>query len=130
MCGPGRDPRPAGRRRSVGGRRPGSPSEYRRLRDDLGPRGREAPEAARRTCPQVAIIDVNLPDGSGLDLVPLLRAEQQDLPVVLSTGHVELNFSNQKNRILSLMKPYELEDLLAAIGSVVAATPAMQLLSS
>jgi PAS domain S-box-containing protein len=89
----------------------------------------EACEAARRTQPQVAIIDVNLPDGSGLDLVPLLRAEHQGLPVVLSTGHVELNLSSPNDRILSLMKPYELGDLLGAIGSVVAA-PAMQLQSS
>jgi FixJ family two-component response regulator len=72
---------------------------------------------------------VNLPDGSGLDLVPLLRVQQHDLPVVLSTGHVELNLSNQKDRILSLMKPYELDDLLGAIASVVA-TPAMHFLSS
>ncbi len=80
----------------------------------------EACEAARRTLPQVAIIDLNLPDGNGADLVPLLRAEHEDLPVVLSTGHVELNLTDEKNRILSLMKPYELRDLLVAIESVTA----------
>jgi PAS domain S-box-containing protein len=78
-------------------------------------------EAARRMHPQVAIIDVNLPDGNGVDLIALLRAEQEDLPIVLSTGHVELGLSNQKKRILSLMKPYDLEDLLVAIGNVTAA---------
>jgi len=71
--------------------------------------------------PHVAVIDVNLPDGSGVDLIPFLRAEHEDLPVVLSTGHVELDLSSAKNRVLSLMKPYELDDLLAAIGSVTAA---------
>ncbi|HEY0160868.1 MAG TPA: PAS domain S-box protein [Thermoanaerobaculia bacterium] len=81
----------------------------------------DACEAARRTQPQVAIIDVNLPDGNGVDLVPLLRAEHVDLPVVLSTGHVELNLSNDGKRIFSLMKPYELSDLLIAIGNVTAA---------
>jgi PAS domain S-box-containing protein len=81
----------------------------------------EACEAARRTRPQVAIIDVNLPDGNGVDLVPLLRADHEDLPVVLSTGHVELNLSNDGKRIFSLMKPYELSDLLIAIGNVTAA---------
>lgn len=78
-------------------------------------------EAARRSRPQVAIIDVNLPDGNGVDLVPKLRAEHHDLPVVLSTGHVELNISDTPRRILSLMKPYELEELLDAIGTVTAA---------
>lgn len=81
----------------------------------------DACEAAHRTQPQVAIIDVNLPDGNGVDLVPLLRAEYANLPVVLSTGHVELDLSNEKNRILSLMKPYKLSDLLVAIESVTAA---------
>jgi two-component system cell cycle sensor histidine kinase/response regulator CckA len=80
----------------------------------------EACEAARRTRPQVAIIDVNLPDGNGVDLIPLLRAEHVDLPIVFSTGHVELKLSNEKNRILALMKPYELSDLILAIGAVTA----------
>ncbi len=80
----------------------------------------EACAAARRSRPQVAIIDLNLPDGNGADLVPLLRAEHTDLPIVLSTGHIELNLSKEKNRICSLMKPYELTDLLHAIGMVTA----------
>jgi PAS domain S-box-containing protein len=81
----------------------------------------DACAAARRTRPHVAIIDVNLPDGNGVDLVPLLRADHENLPIVLSTGHVELNFSSEKNRTLSLMKPYQLSELLRAIGTVTAA---------
>ncbi|MBV8544379.1 MAG: PAS domain S-box protein [Acidobacteria bacterium] len=91
----------------------------------------DAREAARLTQPQVAIIDVNLPDGNGVDLISLLRAEQTDLPIVFSTGHVELNLSNEKNRILALMKPYEFSDLICAIGAVTAPAAAERpLLSS
>ena len=88
----------------------------------------DACDAARRTRPHVAIIDVNLPDGNGVDLLPLLRADDAELPIVFSTGHVELNLANEKNRIVSLMKPYEIGDLLQAIGAVTA--PASLLSSS
>ncbi|HYI10608.1 MAG TPA: PAS domain S-box protein [Thermoanaerobaculia bacterium] len=80
--------------------------------------GADAPEAARRMRPDVAIIDINLPDGNGVDLMSTLRAEDAGLPVVLSTGHVELNVACERKRTLSLMKPYEIGELLAAIGNV------------
>lgn len=80
----------------------------------------DACDAARRVQPEVAIIDVNLPDGNGVELVSRLRQENQDLPVVLSTGHVELKLADEKRRIVSLMKPYEIADLLTAIGNVTA----------
>ena len=41
--------------------------------------------------------------------------------VVLSTGHVEFDLSGQTKRTFSLMKPYELRDLMAAIGNVTSA---------
>ena len=80
----------------------------------------EARAAAQRVHPQVAIIDVNLPDGNGADLVPLLRTDHEDLPVVLSTGHVEIGDADEKDRIVSLMKPYELGVLLEAISKATA----------
>lgn len=81
----------------------------------------EVADAARRSQPEVAIVDVNLPDGNGVDLVPVLRAENEDLPIVLSTGHVELSISETEKRLLALMKPYQFDDLLTAIGNVTAA---------
>ena len=75
---------------------------------------------------------MNLPDGNGVELIPLLRAEHADLPIILSTGHVELNLADQKHRIASLMKPYEISDLLLAIGAVTApaAGPALHSLTA
>ncbi|MEA2239394.1 MAG: two-component system, cell cycle sensor histidine kinase and response regulator CckA [Thermoanaerobaculia bacterium] len=80
----------------------------------------EACDIARRIRPQLAIIDVNLPDGNGVDLIPLLRAQHADLPIILSTGHIDANLASDEKRIVSLMKPYELSELLAAIGTVTA----------
>lgn len=77
-------------------------------------------DAARGMRPQVAIIDVNLPDGNGVELVPLLRAEHDGLPIILSTGHVELTVFDKSERILSLMKPYQFSELLRAISDVTA----------
>jgi PAS domain S-box-containing protein len=80
----------------------------------------DACDAARRTRPHVAIIDVNLPDGNGVDLIPQLRAEHADLPIVFSTGHVELSLSHERSRILALMKPYQFSELILAISAVTA----------
>jgi hypothetical protein len=43
---------------------------------------------------------------------------------------VELNLSKEKDRIVSLMKPYEISDLLLAIGSVTAPAAEFALRSS
>jgi CheY-like chemotaxis protein len=80
----------------------------------------EAPAAARAEHPQVAIIDVNLPDGNGAELARRLRAEHDDLPIVLSTGHVDIGQWDEEDRIIALMKPYELEVLLDAIARATA----------
>ena len=56
-------------------------------------------------------------------MLPLVSAATPSaalVPIVFSTGHVELNLSNEKNRILALMKPYEIGDLILAIGAVTA----------
>ncbi|MGZ8778460.1 MAG: PAS domain S-box protein [Thermoanaerobaculia bacterium] len=80
----------------------------------------EAPEAARTILPQVAIIDVNLPDGDGAELAQRLRAEHENLPIVLSTGHVDIGQWDDEDRIIALMKPYELDALLDAISRATA----------
>jgi PAS domain S-box-containing protein len=83
---------------------------------------------------RILLVEDDLSVGMGLE--ELLKSEGHEttwvraagdaclaagLPVVLSTGHVELDLSAVDSRTLSIMKPYELRDLLAAIGSVTAA---------
>lgn len=75
-------------------------------------------EQARTSRPDVAIIDVNLSDGSGVQLIPILRETWQSLPVVLSTGHVEFNLDERDEHTIALLKPYEVGDLLGAISAV------------
>ena len=38
----------------------------------------------RETCPDLVLLDMKLPDGSGLDVLRAIRAEDATVPVVLS----------------------------------------------
>lgn len=76
---------------------------------------------AGRACPEVAIIDINLPDGNGIDLIPRLRAANPRLPIIISSGHVDPD-SVQGWGIQSLLKPYAFDDLLTAIARARAET--------
>jgi DNA-binding NtrC family response regulator len=80
----------------------------------------EACEVARRTSPELAIVDIDLPDGNGIDLASRLRALHPDLTIVLSTGHVD-PVAAEGYGFVSLLKPYKVEDLLAAIERAVEA---------
>lgn len=52
----------------------------------------DAEEALRGLAPDVAVIDVQLPDGSGLQLVRKLRAENPEVRVLIYTGAEEVAF--------------------------------------
>jgi len=80
-------------------------------------RGGEAPRAVGDFAPDVVILDVNLPDMSGLEVLQELRETHPDLQVILSTGHADATAleSIRKLRVPALMKPYEIEDLIALL---------------
>ena len=48
----------------------------------------EALQAARRVVPDLAILDIYMPETSGFDLMRQLRAEQPDVDVIIMTGDV------------------------------------------
>jgi DNA-binding NtrC family response regulator len=55
----------------------------------------EAVEAASRSAPEAAIVDYNLPDGSGVELLARLKAAAADLPVIVLTGHGSIELAVQ-----------------------------------
>jgi DNA-binding response OmpR family regulator len=67
------------------------------------------------------LLDVNLPDGSGFDLVEKLKAENIDVPVIFLTGN-----SNETDRVKGLemggddyiTKPFSFTELVARIHAV------------
>ena len=50
----------------------------------------DAEQRQRETRPSVALVDQRLPDASGIDLGGRLKADDEDLTVVLITGHASL----------------------------------------
>ncbi|MEO6486898.1 MAG: PAS domain S-box protein [Thermoanaerobaculia bacterium] len=77
--------------------------------------GGAAAAAIRDFAPDAVIVDLNLPDMSGMDVCKAIRAEWPDLPIVIATGHVDLSVGHDQVHTVSLMKPYSLDDLLEAI---------------
>ena len=78
-------------------------------------------EAIRSFKPDAVILDVTLPDISGVEVFRKLRRRWPDLPVVFSTGHgagtgpaAEL----KGHAVEMLRKPYRIADLLSALQRI------------
>jgi FixJ family two-component response regulator len=75
-------------------------------------------EAGRLGEIDCVISDINMPEIDGLELSRLLQVARPGLPIILITGHPEmLNGSFGANHRL-FTKPYDPDELLAAISEV------------
>ena len=66
----------------------------------------------------VAITDVRLPDGNGLELLKKWRKDHADLPVILITAHGAIDSAITALRLGAfdyLQKPFNTKDLIAAV---------------
>lgn len=66
------------------------------------------------------VTDLQMPDMSGLDLARLLRERHADLPVVLMSGWREATALELAQPFVFLRKPFRLDKLFVAIGSLFA----------
>jgi two-component system OmpR family response regulator len=86
--------------------------------------GAEAVEVTRQFRPDAVLLDVMLPDQSGLEVIGRLRAEAPGLPVVFVTAR------DGEDRIAGLTaggddyitKPFRLEDVTARLGNLLRRT--------
>lgn len=81
-------------------------------------RGKDVPEAIRRFEPEAVVLDVGLPDMSGIDVYRILAQEWPTMRVVFSTGHgdeSQITDEFRSGNVRFLMKPYDLETLMEAI---------------
>ena len=68
--------------------------------------------------PSCLVLDVSLPNLSGLDLQKLITADQADLPIIFITGHGDVPMTVQAMKagaVEFLTKPFDDEVLLTAI---------------
>jgi DNA-binding NtrC family response regulator len=80
---------------------------------------------AAATC-RVALCDVMLPDGSGLELLRALRASRPDLPVVIITGYATpetLARAAMAEACAILAKPFDAPELLQTVRAALSAAP-------
>jgi two-component system response regulator RegA len=97
---------------------------------DRGWEVREAPDATRarvalrEDAPAHAVVDLRLPDGSGLEVVREIRATTAAAPIVVLTGYGSIATALEAMRLGAthyLTKPVAVDDILAGFARGVAA---------
>ena len=84
--------------------------------------GGEGLELCRRSAPEVVLLDKELPDTDGLNVLRILRQEQLDSGVILLTGFGDIPSAVEAMQLGAenfLTKPYEVRHLQAQIARVV-----------
>jgi DNA-binding NtrC family response regulator len=79
----------------------------------------EGRRAAAEHAPDVVLVDLRLPDASGLTLLEALRADDPELGVIMLTGHADVATAVQAMRqgaLDFLEKPVDLDALGAAVA--------------
>lgn len=83
---------------------------------------KESAETALKTTEySVLILDVGLPDGSGIDLLQLIRHKSMDLPVLILTAYDDVSYRVQGLDAGAddyMVKPFDLIELLARVRAL------------
>jgi DNA-binding NtrC family response regulator len=82
--------------------------------------GADGLRAMARLAPSLVLLDVRLPDGSGLDFLERIRATHPEVPVVMISAHGDTRAAVRSVKLGAfdyLTKPFELDDLFNAIRS-------------
>lgn len=81
----------------------------------------EAIDTVESSCPDLAIVDLSMPDGNGVDLIHTLHQSHPDLPIILYSGYFSPEDDAEKRAramagvVAVFRKPMRNADLLDAI---------------
>jgi two-component system cell cycle sensor histidine kinase/response regulator CckA len=80
--------------------------------------GAEAAVAVEQFQPEIVVLDLGLPDMSGLEVARRLRVEHPRLPIVFATGHGDRERVQFDGQSWFLQKPFELSALLELLTRI------------
>lgn len=81
--------------------------------------GREAIALLRERFYHLVVLDIRLPDASGLDLLADIRGLHEDVMVILATAYASIDSSigaMNRGAFSYIIKPFNVDELLAVIG--------------
>ena len=90
--------------------------------------GQRGLKAAKEETFSLAILDIGLPDISGLDVLKALREQTPELPVVIITAHGSLDNAVAARRLgaaFYLVKPLDLGEVQETLRQALAASPSI-----
>ena len=77
--------------------------------------GEDLLEALNDSKPEIIISDIRMPGMDGLELLQRIHAEHQNLPIIITTAHSDLDSAvaaYQSGAFEYLPKPFDLEELI------------------
>ncbi len=84
--------------------------------------GEEAIELSKRFMPDIAILDISMPDITGLELVKILREHNPDIKCIILSGYGDFSYAQKAIDLKVnkyLLKPTAPEDILCAVKDII-----------